>query len=274
VTRREMFAGAVALPGALAMAGEAEAAESTLGFTIGVCSYSFREFQRTLAIDMMKQMSVSVVSVKDVHLHYGLSRADLQKGADEFRKAGFTIESAGNTDLKSDDAGELRRYFEYARACGIPMLVAATTHAALPKVERLVREFDIKVAIHNHGPEDKEFPLPKTVVAAVKGMDPRVGLCMDVGHTMRGGADVVAEIANAGARLLEMHMKDLKSTTKSSWCQVGDGMMPVVEIFKELRRIGYRGSVDLECEANSENPLPEAQHSIGYLKGVAAGLRG
>ena len=262
-----------AMPAAAALMTPSIEGESPAGFTIGVCSYTFREFQRKMAISMMKQMSVSTVSVKDMHLSYSLSPEELAKAAAEFRKAGLTLASAGNTDLKSEDPAVLRRYFEYARTAGIPMLVAAPSHSTLPKVEQLVKEFDIKVAIHTHGPEDHEFPVPQAVLDAVKGRDSRIGLCMDVGHSMRGGADVVAEIAHAGPRLLDMHMKDLKrGSDKDSQCEVGEGVMPVVAIFRELRRVGYRGSVNLEYEINSENPLPGAQHSIGYLKGVAAAL--
>jgi sugar phosphate isomerase/epimerase len=263
-----------AIPGALAVAAEAAAAETPgAGFRIGVCSYTFREFQRKMAIDMIKQMGVSTVSVKDVHLPYWLTPDELRKAVGDFKKAGLTIVSAGNTDLKSEDPAVLRRYFEYARICGIPMLVVAPTHAVLPAVEKLAKEYDIKVAIHTHGPEDANFPVPQVVMDAVKGMDSHMGMCMDVGHSMRGGADVVAEIAHAGPRLFDFHMKDLKNgKEKDSQCQIGDGVMPVVEIFRQLRKVGYQGSVNLEYEIVSENPLPGAQHSIGYLKGVAAGL--
>ena len=121
----------------------------------------------------------------------------------------------------------------------------------------------------------KNFPTPKVVLDAVKGMDPRMGLCMDVGHSMRAGADVVQEIANAGPRLLDMHIKDLKDgKVKESQCDVGDGVMPVVAIFKQLQRIGYSASVNLEYEINADNPLPGMLHSFGYMKGVLAGLAG
>jgi sugar phosphate isomerase/epimerase len=155
------------------------------------------------------------------------------------------------------------------------MLVAAPTHQTLPVAERLAKEFDIKVAIHTHGPEDPHFPTPKVVLEAVKNMDPRIGVCIDVGHSMRAGADVVQEIVNAGPRLFDFHMKDLKNgKEKDSQCEVGEGVMPVVAIFKQLKKTGYRGNVNLEYEINSENPLPGAQHSMGYLKGVLAGLAG
>jgi len=153
------------------------------------------------------------------------------------------------------------------------MIVAAPTHATLPAVEKLAKEFNIQVAIHTHGPEDQHFPSPKVVLDAIKGMDPRMGLCLDVGHSMRTGADVVQEIANAGPRLLDIHMKDLKQKlVKESQCDVGDGVMPVVAIFKQLKKIGYNGCVNLEYEINGDNPLPGMLHSLGYMKGVLAGL--
>ncbi len=111
------------------------------------------------------------------------------------------------------------------------------------------------------------------MLEAVKGRDPRMGLCMDVGHSMRTGVDVVQSVESAGSRLLDMHIKDLKSATeKDSQCAVGEGVMPVVAIFKQLKKMKYQGCVNLEYEINAENPLPGMHRSIGYLKGVQAGL--
>ncbi len=115
------------------------------------------------------------------------------------------------------------------------MIVGAPTHAVLPRVEKFVKEYNIKLAIHNHGPEDKNFPSPFDVLAAVKNMDPRIGCCIDVGHTMRTGTDPVEAIRKAGARVLDIHMKDLaESKVKESQVAVGDGLMPVREIFRAL----------------------------------------
>ena len=270
MTRRVLM-GSVAA--AAAWSVDMPAAESNVDFKIGICSYTFREFQRKMAIEMMKKLDVGYVSVKDFHLAYSLSPADLAKGAAEFKKAGLTIVSGGNTDLKSTDPAAMRPYFEYAKTCGMPMLVAAPTHASLPAVEQLAKEYDIKIAIHTHGPEDPNFPTPKVVLDAVKNMDRHMGLCMDVGHSMRGGADVVQEIANAGLRLFDMHMKDLKDgKDKDSQCPVGEGVMPVVAIFRQLKKVDYKGNVNLEFEIESENPLPGAMRSIGYMKGVLAGM--
>jgi sugar phosphate isomerase/epimerase len=274
-TRRAAFAMAAGSAVSTAFAADSPETAAPGPFRIGICSYSLREFSRALAIKMIAKLGVSEISVKDTHLPYNLSAADLKKALAEFQKAGLKIVSAGNTTLSSEEPGALRKYFEYARACRIPMLIAAPSHATLPEVEKLAKEFQIAVAIHTHGPEDKHFPSPQVVLEAVKSMDPLMGLCMDVGHSMRTGADVVQEITNAGPRLLDLHFKDLKNgKEKDSQCDVGEGVMPVVAIFKQLNKVGYRGSVNLEYEINSDDPVPGMLHSLGYMKGVAAGLAG
>jgi sugar phosphate isomerase/epimerase len=271
-----MFSSVGALAASSAVSSAAsEGTAAAAGFQIGVATYSLREFQRGLAIRMIKRMGVTRTSVKDFHLPYTSTPAEIAKAVDEFKSAGLAIVSGGNTDLKSKDPAELRKYFVYAKACGMPMLVAAPLHENLGEIEKLAREFDIKIAIHTHGPEDANFPTPKVVLDAVKGMDARMGLCMDIGHSTRGGADVVQEIVNAGPRLLDMHFKDLKDAkVKESQCDVGQGVLPVVAIFKQLQKVGYRGSVNLEYEINSDDPLPGMLHSLGYMKGVVAGLAG
>jgi sugar phosphate isomerase/epimerase len=274
MTRRGIFQLGAGLAAGVSGAARAATPDSE-PVRLGVCSYSLREFQRKLAISMIKQLGVGYVSVKEFHLPYTISADDAAKARSEFKKAGLTIASGGNIALQDEDPAALRRLFEYARLCGMPMMVCAPSHRTLPMVEKLAKEFDIRLAIHNHGPEDKHFPTPQSVLDAVKGLDPRVGLCMDVGHSMRTGIDVVQAVESAGPRLLDMHMKDLKrANDKDSQCAVGEGVMPVVAIFKQLKKINYQGCVNLEYEINSDNPLPGMQRSIGYLKGVAAGLAG
>src|SRR5690348_15500428 len=127
-------------------------------------------------------------------------------------------------------------------------------------------------SIHNHGPEDKLWPSPLDVLKAVKGMDPRMGCCIDVGHTVRAGVDVVKAIHEVGPRVFDMHIKDLASfTEKESQVAVGEGKMPVKNIFEALTAIGYSGFVDLEYEINEKEPLPGVMESMAYLRGVLAG---
>lgn len=276
-SRRSFFAASAGAMAAASAVPPADAAvnNETLGFKLGVASYSLREFQRGLAIRMIQALQTPYVSVKEFHLPIEAARAEWENGRRDFEKAGLRIMSGGNIDLHSDDPADIRRKFEYAKAAGMPMMVCAPTHANLPAIEKFVREFDIRIAIHNHGPEDKHFPTPQSVLAAVKDMDPRCGLCLDVGHSARTGADVAASLAEAGSRLFDIHMKDLRSLSgKDSQCDVGDGAMPVVAIFQQLRKMGYRGCVNLEYEIHADDPLPGMQRSFSYMRGVMAGLQG
>src|SRR5579863_96689 len=173
MTRRDLarFAAGIAATGTgLALAAETK---EMGGFRLGVCSYSFHEFQRKLTISMIKQLGVKYVSVKEFHIPYTVNASEAEKAKADFKKAGLTIVSGGNITLQDEEPGALKKYFEYARMCGMPMMVCAPTHKTLDTVEKLAKEYDMRMALHNHGPEDKHFPTPQSVLEAVKGRDPR-----------------------------------------------------------------------------------------------------
>jgi len=272
---RRGFLAAAGLAG-LGAPGRGSAAEETpAGIKLGVASYSLREYSRALAVRCIKELRTPYVSVKEFHLPYRSSPEELENGRKEFERAGLTIVSGGNITLAKDDPDDIRRYFEYARMCGMPMMVCAPTHTNLGAIEKLVKEYNIRIAIHTHGPEDKQYPTPQSVLAVVRNMDPRCGLCMDVGHSARAGANVVESIAEAGTRLFDMHIKDLRSFEPHAvQCDVGEGIMPIVGIFQQLQKTGYQGCVNLEYEINGDNPLPGMKNSFSYMRGVLAGLKG
>lgn len=269
-SRRVFLGGSLALAGlpapVLSFAGKQPG-----GIRLGVATYSLRKFSRPEAIGILKKLGVEYVSIKEFHLHYAESPEQTEEGAREFRNAGFVVLSGGNISLQKP--AELRTMFDYAKAAGMPMMVCAPTHETLPEVERLVKEYDIKAAIHNHGPEDKHFPTPQSVLKAVKNMDARMGLCLDIGHTARTGADIIEAIREAGPRLFDIHVKDLQSTTdKATQVPVGDGVLPIAAMFKTLRAGNYKGAVMLEYEIDADNPFPGMQKSLAYMRGVLAGL--
>jgi sugar phosphate isomerase/epimerase len=249
------------------------------GIKLGVATYSLRSFDRAKAIEMLKALEIQFVSIKDVHLSQTVPMAEVEAGAKEFTSAGLKIMSGGNVDMKETTVEGLRKHFEYAKHAGMPMMVCAPLQENVKLVEQLVKEYNIKCAIHNHGPEDKHFPTPQSVLKAVQGMDHRMGLCMDIGHSARAGADVVKSISEAGERLLDMHVKDLSSFTVPAGKKPGDvqvdvgaGIMPFPQIFKQLKKMKYTGCVNLEYEINAKDPLPGMQRSFFYLRGVLAGL--
>ncbi len=242
---------------------------------LGVASYSFRHFSRAQAIQMTQQLGTPYLNVKDVHLKLNSTPAEIDAAKQEFHRAGIILVGCGNVSFQKDDESDIRAKFEYAKRAGFPLIVCAPTAVTLPKLEKFVQQYDIKIAVHNHGPEDKNFPTPQSVLKIVKNMDPRCGLCIDIGHTALAGVDVVESIREAGTRLLDMHAKDLRDTkVESSQCPVGEGKLPFPQIFLQLIKMKYKGCVNLEYEADPENPLPGMQKSFAYMRGVLAGIQG
>jgi sugar phosphate isomerase/epimerase len=243
-------------------------------FKLGVASYSFRKFSREQAIQMTKQLGTPYLNIKDVHLPLDSTPEQIDAAKKEFADAGIITVGCGNISFQKDDEADIRGKFEYARRAGFPLIVCAPTSVTLPKLERFVKEYNIKIAVHNHGPEDKNFPTPQSVLKIVKDLDPRCGLCIDVGHTVRTGVDVVESIAEAGPRLLDMHVKDLADTrVKESQVAVGEGKLPFPQIFLQLIKMKYGGCVNLEYEIDPENPPPGMQKSFSYMRGVLAGIQ-
>jgi sugar phosphate isomerase/epimerase len=262
-------AGTIAIP---ALAQEYRAGGADL--KLGVASYSFRNFSRAQAIQMTKSLGTPYLNIKDFHLKLTSTPAEIQAAKKEFAAGGIILVGCGNVSFSKDDEADIRSKFVYAKTAGFPLIVCAPTAVTLPKLEKYVREFDIRIAIHNHGPEDHNFPTPQSVLAAVRQMDPRCGLCMDIGHTSRTGADIVQSIAEAGPRLLDMHAKDLADPmAKDSQVPVGEGKLPIQAIFQQLIKMKYRGSVNLEYEVQPDNPLPGMQKSFAYMRRVLADLK-
>ncbi len=240
---------------------------------LGVASYSLRNFPRARAIEMVKALGVRYANFKDVHVPLNLSPEELALARQEIEAAGLVIVGGGVITFTEDRDDDVRKSFAYAKAAGMPLITATSDPRLLPRIERFAKQYDIRVAIHNHGPEDKHFPSPYDVLRHVKDLDPRIGLCMDVGHTTRTGTDVVRAIVDAGPRLLDMHMKDLRDATAvESQCVVGEGTIPIAAIFRQLEAIGYRGYVNLEYEIDPDAPLPGMKQSLAYMRGALAGL--
>jgi sugar phosphate isomerase/epimerase len=275
-SRRSFLQGGAALLAATPAAPAAASLAAAAGdIKLGVASYSLREFSRRLCIQMVKQLGTPYLTIKEFHALYRSTPEELAQAKRQFESAGLTLTGGGTVYMLKDDDDDIRGYFEYAKRLGLPMMNIGATAQSMIRIEKFARQYNIKIAVHNHGPEDKNFPAPSDALKVIKNMDPLVGVCIDVGHTTRTGKDVIEEMRAAGPRLLDMHMKDLKDLMVSgSQCDVGDGKMPVVAIFKELKKMNYQGVVHLEYEINADNPLPGMQRSFAYMRGVLAGLAG
>lgn len=277
IVSRRAFVGAALSVGTLSRLADAEPAAPLRGekpspLKLGVASYSCRKFTLDQTLDMAKALGIRHMTFKDVHL----PRTDPPETTRALRArieaAGITIMGGGTITLPND-AAQIRKDFEYAKNAGFPLIFIAPEPAALDAIEQMAKEFDIRAAIHNHGPEDKHWPRPQDAYDAIKSRDQRLGLCIDVGHTTRTGTDPVQACRQFRDRLYDMHVKDLAvKTDKDSQVAVGRGVIDFPALLRTLVDIGYQGQVGLEYEIHEDDPLPGMIESLAYMRGVLAGV--
>jgi sugar phosphate isomerase/epimerase len=241
---------------------------------LGICSYTFRNFTRAQMLGDLKELNLTDLNVKDTKDHLPMDPTLEAAALADYAAAGIKLHAAGAIYFPSSDESDIRGKFEYCKRAGIGVIVAGDpTPDSLKWIERFVKEYNIKIAIHNHGPEDKFFPSPFDVLKAIKDMDPRIGFCIDVGHAARANANLVEAIHATGPRLYDMHIKDLGNfTSRESQVAVGEGILPIRDIFQALVDIKYPGFVDLEYEIHGDNPMPGVIESMAYMRGVLAGM--
>jgi inosose dehydratase len=239
---------------------------------LGVASYSMRELSLDQVLEGAKTLGVTSMTFKDVHLPRTDPPEKTRALAAKIRAAGITIIGGGTITLPND-AVQIKKDFEYAKNAGFPLIYIDPDPAALDTIEQMAKTYDIKVAIHNHGPENKNWPRPQDAYVAVKSRDKRLGLCIDIGHTLRTGTDPAQACRECKDRLYDMHVKDLKvKTDRDSQTEVGRGVIDFPGLFRTLIDIGYQGQVGLEYEINAKNPLPGMIESMAYMRGVLAAL--
>ena len=272
--RSSALVGAVCLGPGAAFAELSQAVAGEAPIRLGIASYTFRNFSRAQMIGFLKTLNITGINAKDTKDHLPMAPDEEAKALADYAAAGIGLHAAGAIYFPKDEDDDIRAKFEYCKRAGIRVIVAGDpTPATLPRIEKFVKEYDIRVAIHNHGPEDKVWPSPLDILKSLKGLDQRVGCCIDVGHTVRAGTDVIEAIHTAGPRLHNVHMKDLTSfDAKESQVAVGEGKMPVRGIFEALIKTKYKGWVDLEYEIHADDPMPGVIASFAYMRGVLAGM--
>ncbi len=286
LSRRDLIrlgASAAALSPLIGLTGKGvSAAEETskwspaepLGLKLGIATYSFSKIPIEPTIKGIKQVGVKYVSIKEAHMPLKSTAEQRKEAVKKFRDAGITPLSCGNIGMK-DNESDVRNAFEYARDAGIPTIVCAPIPSILPMLDKLVKEYDIKLAIHNHGPEDKNFPGPYVVWEAIQKYDERIGLCIDVGHTKRAGTDPAEAIRRCSARLYDVHLKDIAKKADGKWTtmEVGRGDLDIRGIFMALLDIKYPHLIGLEYEKDMNDPLAGIAESLGYVRGMLSGMK-
>lgn len=263
-----------ALLAAHPFAGPAPAADDDpyRGLKMGVASYSLRKFSLDDAIAMTRELGLKYICLKDVHLPLKSTTAQRQEARKKLDAAGLVLLGCGVVYIRNVD-DEIKNVFEYARDAGMPTIVCSPHPDAMDKVEAKVKEHDIRIAIHNHGPTDKLYPAPQDALKLIKDRDERMGLCIDVGHTVRIGKDPVAAIKECGPRLYDFHLKDVSAATpQGKEVVIGTGVIDIPAVLKALREVKFSGHLGLEHEPTPDAPLPGMKESLAYVRKSLAGL--
>ncbi len=262
-------AGAAAA-GAFGLAAAAPASDEPpawkrAGLKLGLASYSTRklEFEKTLAI--ARQVELEYLCLKSMHLPLDSKPEQIAAAAAKIKDFGLTLYGCGVVDMTKE--AQVQQAFDYAKAAGMSVIVAMPAPAMLPLIDKAVQKYDIRVAIHNHGPTDKIWPTPDVIIPKIEKLDRRVGLCIDIGHTVRAGADLLAMAEKYADRLFDLHMKDVDgATAKAHTVVVGKGVIDIPGLLRVLKKTNYKGVISFEYEDQPDNPLPGLRDSVEYVK--------
>jgi inosose dehydratase len=240
-------------------------------FALGVASYTFRKFKLEDVLIMTRRLGLEYICLKSFHLPLDSTAAQIKDVAAKVKGVGLRLYGGGVIYMKKQ--AEVDRAFDYAKRAGMTTIVGVPRHDLLGLVDNKVREYDIKVAIHNHGPGDKLYPTPASAYEKIRHLDKRIGLCIDVGHTKRAGVNPAEAAEKLADRLLDVHMKDVSAATaRGQTIEIGRGVIDMPKFLRTLLNIGYAGVVSFEHEKDAKDPLPGLAESVGYVRGVLAAV--
>jgi len=261
---------AASVPGlATASASNSKASKTEFGFKLGVASYSLREFSQEQAIDMTLRCGVNQITFKSMHLPLDSDKETIKKAVALCKQKGVNLYGGGVIYMKSK--AEVDQAFDYAKTAEMKMIVGVPNHDLLDYVEGKVKEHDIMLAIHNHGPGDLVYPSAESAYVLIKNRDKRIGLCIDIGHTKRINRDPEQDLKDFFDRVIDVHIKDVTAANADGkTCIIGRGVINFPSFMKSVVKLGYKGALSLEYEAEGKDPLPGMMESFGFVKGVLA----
>lgn len=261
---------AASVPGlATATASNSETSKTEFGFKLGVASYSLREFSQEQAIDMTLRCGVNQITFKSMHLPLDSDKETIKKAVALCKQKGVNLYGGGVIYMKSK--AEVDQAFEYAKTAEMKMIVGVPNHDLLDYAESKVKEHDIMLAIHNHGPGDLVYPSAESAYVLIKNRDKRMGLCIDIGHTKRINRDPEQDLKDFFDRVIDVHIKDVTAANADGkTCIIGRGVINFPSFMKSVVKLGYKGALSLEYEAEGKDPLPGMMESFGFVKGVLA----
>lgn len=278
VTRRTFMRNTLLTAGSVGWLSSAKASTAasltepgSQGYSLGIADYTFRHFDIAQSISMMQDLAITNLTIKDFHMPLDSSPEKIREVMAQYTQAGIRVYGVGVIYMKT--RADVDRSFDYAKNAGVSLIVGVPEYELLDYTEQKVKQYGIRLAIHNHGPQDKLYPGPREVYEKVKDRDTRMGLCLDVGHAIRAGQDPAKAALSYSKRLFDMHIKDVtKAESSGEAIQIGRGVVNFQALVKALRKVGYAGHCSIEFEKNISDKrleFPGIAECVGYFRGVS-----
>jgi len=240
-------------------------------FNLGIASYTLRKFSTAQALDMTLRCGVNRITFKSMHLPLDASDATIKETVALCKQKGVKLYGCGVVTMKTN--AEVDQAFHYASVAGMEMIIGVPYPEVLAYVNEKVQQYDIRLAIHNHGPGDDLYPSAESAYNRIKNLDKRMGLCVDIGHTKRINRDPEKDVEDYFDRVFDIHIKDVTAATaEGDTCIIGRGVINFVSFMKKLKELNYRRTIALEYEADENDPLPGMMESFGFVKGIIASI--
>ena len=279
VPHRRDFLAATAtglLAGQLAWPTGGAATEPTpslaLSKRIGFPTYMFKHYTLQQMLAICERLDVKQLCLRSFHLPLEASQEQTSQTVAQARQAGYSVFGVGVVYLR--DTQSVVPAFQYARAAGVSLMTISPLPELLPLIEEQVQQHDIRVAIHDHGPDDV-WATPRAIYDKIKHLDPRIGICHDTGHTLRAAADPITETLATRERVFDLHLKDVDAPKKEGQSvELGRGIMNIPGFLRTLGEINYTGVVGIEYEKSMTDIVPGLAECVGYLRGLLTALEG
>lgn len=254
---------ALAAPRILRAKARAANADPYGGFPMGIQSYTLRNFNLTEALRHIEGLKLHYVEFFGAHFSPDSTDAHLKEMQAQLDRAKLKISAHGVNGFSKDHAAN-RKLFEFAKRAGFKTITADPAPDSFDSLDKLCEEYQIRIAIHNHGPGHRYDKLAD-VQQAVKNRHKLVGACIDTGHVLRSDEDPVKWAAELAERVFALHIKDVKERKSQTHdVVIGTAHLDLVALFKTLRKIKFPadGSMSLEYESNPQNPIDDVKQCL------------
>jgi sugar phosphate isomerase/epimerase len=265
MTRRDLLRGAgatallAALPRHLLAAGDPNYAD----FNMGLQTYTLRAFTFEETLAHLKDFGLKYGQFFSKQLPITDDPSKIDAAKQKLKDAGVQILSWGVQGF-SKDAEKTKKAFEFAKAMGFSVYSANPSADSFESLAALTKEYGIKIAIHNHGPDDRTYGRLEQVQKAVEKWPVQIGACVDTGHVLRSGEDPVAWIRALGPRVHDVHLKDY-SDAKTEHV-LGQGKLDILGVLKALREAKFSGILAVEYEKNEKDPIADVKECLAAVR--------